>query len=261
MSTVLDYRECLDGLRRIDRLPSSYLSVYAGGSRVRGWGNAGSDLDIFVITTSPWTSETAQYEPVALQPGRIMIEATYIDDLRWDIEYWLDSQVDELFEKVSADQLAGVQPAGQHLTETEVCFLQKLSHSAPIDKDGWWEARRRRLAESPVSSIMALRSLHRLDIYTEDLAGQLASGDVDSAVLTTKVAWTYAIEAMLAAHGEFGAHPKWFVHLFRSLEPMEITFDEFWAVETMRTFDPGTPTEWIEEVIGLCQRISSEVNL
>lgn len=261
MSVELDYRRCVEELRRHDLLPPSYLSMFAGGSTVRGWGNARSDLDVFVITTSPWQSDSAQYEPVALRPDRVMIEAIHVGDVRWDVEYWLESQVGELFEKVSPGRLTGVQPAGQDLTDKEIDFLRMLYHSAPVDGDDWWEARRRCLAESPVRTIMALRALHRLDIYTEDVAGQLAAGDVHSAVLSAKLAWQYAIDALLCSRGEFGTRPKWFARALRIVEPDELGFDEFWAVETMRSFDPDAPARWVEEVIGLCQRIATETAL
>jgi hypothetical protein len=261
VTTAVDYHHCLDELRRQDRVPASYLTVYASGSIVRGRGNPSSDLDIFVITTDPWSSETAHEEPVTLRPDRVLVEGMYAGDVRWDVEYWLEAQVEELLAKVAPDQLAGGQPAGRYMTEKEIDFLRMLSHSTPVAGDDWWQATRQRLAESSARSVMALRALHTLDVYTEDAVGQLAAGDVESAVLSAKLAWRFAVDALLCSHGEFGESPKWYARTLRELQAPELGHDEFWAVETMASLDAAAPERWVEEVLGLCQRISTEVRL
>jgi hypothetical protein len=256
------FGDCVGELERHGLLPASYEAIYAAGSLVRGWGNERSDFDVYVIVTEPRESETAQIDSVALHPDSLPVESFYADDgRRWDVEYWLESQVDQLFAKVSADQLESIQPAGKRMMDPEVAFLQRFSHAAPIDKDEWLEERKRQLDATPLDSVMALRALHMMDIYTEDVVGQLAAGDVDSAVLTSKIAFRYAIDALLASHGEFGESAKWFARRFRAANPPELDFAEYWAFETMRSFDPEAPEKWIEEVLILCRRISSEVSV
>ena len=255
------YRDCLDELGRHGLLPPSYEAVWAGGSLVRGWGNDRSDLDIYVVVKEPWQTGSAQIDSVALHPDTIPVDGTYVDKRRWDVEYWLEDQVDQLFAKVSADELESIQPAGKRMMDPEVAFLQRFSHAAPIDKDEWLEERKRQLEASPLDSVMALRALHMMDIYTEDVVGQLDAGDVDSAVLTSKIAFRYAIDALLASHGEFGESPKWFARRFRAANPPELGYDEYWAFETMRSFDPEAPERWVEEVLMLCRKISSEVSV
>jgi len=255
------YRTCLGELDRHGLLPASYEAIYAGGSLVRGWGNDRSDLDIYVVVTEPWRSDEAQVETVALDPDTIAVEVVYVDKRRWDVEYWLESQVDQLFAKVAPDQLDGSLPAGKHMAYAEVAFLQRLAHAAPIDKDAWLDERKRRLDASPLGSVMALRALHMMDIYTEDAVGQLEAGDVYSAVLSSRLAFQYAIEALLASHGEFGESPKWFARRYLAADPPELGFDEYWALETMRSYEPDAPERWVEEVLGVCRRISSDVSI
>lgn len=256
-----DYRGCLDELRRNDLLPPSYEAVYAGGSLVRGWGNARSDLDIYVIVDEPWPGKDPQIDTVSLDPDSIPVEVIYVDDRRWDIEYWLDRQVDQLFAKIGVEQFESVQPAGKRMMAPEVAFLQRFAHAAPVDKDEWLLERKRQLDASPLHSIMALRALHQMDIYTEDVVGQLAAGDVDSAVLSAKLAFRWGIEALLSSHGEFGESTKWFARRFRAAQPTELSFDEYWALETMQTFDPTAPEKWVKEVLRTCQKIASEIDV
>jgi hypothetical protein len=255
------YRGCVDELERRGLLPASYESVFAAGSLVRGWGNERSDLDLYVIVNEPWESENAQIDSVALHPDSIPVEAFYVDARRWDVEYWLESQVDQLFAKIAPDRLDSIQPAAKRMLDPEVAFLERFSYAAPIAKDDWLEERKRQLADLPLHSMMALRALHMLDIYTEDAVGQLAADDVEAAVLTAKIALRYAVDALLASHGEFGESPKWFARRYRAADPPEVPFDEWWALETMRSFDPARPAEWVEEVLTVCQRIASEVSV
>lgn len=255
------YRSCLAELERRGLLPDSYNAVYAGGSLVRGWGNERSDLDLYVIVDEPWESESAQIDSVALHPDSIPVEGIYVDGRRWDIEYWLESQVDQVFAKVSPETLESIQPAAKRMMDPEIALLERFSYAAPVAKDEWLEERRRRLDALPLRQMMALRALHMLDIYTEDVVGQLGKGDVESAVLTSRIALRYAVDALLASHGEFGESPKWFARRYRAADPHELSFDDWWALETMRSYDSERPERWVEEVLTVCQRIASEVSV
>jgi hypothetical protein len=261
MTMERSYRACLGELERRGLLPASYEAVYAGGSLVRGWGNERSDFDVYVIVNEPWASESAQIDSVALHPDSIPVEGVYVDGRRWDVEYWLERQVDQLFAKVAPEQLESIQPAGKRMMDPEVAFLQRFSHAAPIAKDEWLDERKRQLDALPLDSVMALRALHMLDIYTEDAVGQLNADDVESAVLTAKIALRYAVDALLASHGEFGESPKWFARRYRAADPPELSFDDWWAVETMRSYDPDAPELWVKEVLTLCQQVASEVSV
>ena len=255
------YRTCLAELERRGLLPESYKAVYAGGSLVRGWGNARSDLDLYVIVDEPWKSETAQIDAVALHPDSLPVETLDVDGRRWDVEYWLETQVDQVFAKISPERLTGIQPAAQRMLAPEVALLERFSYAAPVAKDEWLEERRRQLETLPLRPMMALRAMQELDLYAEDVVGQLSVGDVESAVLTAKLALHNAVDALLSSHGELGESSKWFARRYRAASPSELPFDEWWALETMRSYDPEQPERWVEEVLTVCQRIASEVSV
>jgi hypothetical protein len=218
-----------------------------------------SDLDLFVIVSEPWVSSSAQLDTVALRPDTIPIEVLQVDGRRWDVEYWLESQVDQLFEKFAPAELAGDQPAGQRMTFPELGFLLKLLHAAPVAGDEWLAARHRQIDESSFGSVFALRSFHMMDLCVEDAVGQLAEGDVESAVLATKLAFYWAVDGLLASHGEPGDSSKWLARRFRAAQPAALSFDDYWAIETRREYEPDDPRRWIEKVLALCQHIATEV--
>jgi hypothetical protein len=80
-------------------------------------------------------------------------------------------------------------------------------------------------------------------------------------VLTARLAYGHAVDALLAGYGETSPQPKWRVRRMRAAAPGEIPFEDFWAIETMRDLDPADPLPWIKAVVRACQDLAAEVEL
>ncbi|MFF5970036.1 hypothetical protein ACFY7C_00770 [Streptomyces sp. NPDC012769] len=251
----------LAALRDQGALPSSHHCVYLSGSLVRGWGNALSDVDVYVITDEDWSSPTAELGHVALEPDTLPVEIRYVDGRRWDIEYWRETQIDQVLAKVDWSVLDGSKAAGNRLSSDELYFLERLSYAAAVSGDDWLRERKEQLDKSAMRSVLVARSLNNADTYTQDVIGQLEAGDVESAVLSTKIAFGHAVDALVAAAGEYGLNPKWRARRFRAAAPGLLTFEEYWSVENMHRYDPSDPRAWVEEALEICQRISLEVSV
>jgi hypothetical protein len=249
---------CLAELRRRRLLPDSCVAAFAAGSHVLGWENASSDFDLYIISTERWRSDSATAATVALQPNTVLSEMTFVDRRRWDIEYWLDSQVDQLMRTVSWREYDTRAATADLMTWHELSFLERLAYGAAVTGEEWLAPRRRAVEESALRSVVVNRSLRLLDSALEDAIGQLASGDVDSAVLSARQAFGQAIDALLASEDLGSLRGKWRARQFRRSSQRVLSFEEYWAVETMRTFDPADPAGWVTEVVLLCQRISRE---
>lgn len=245
-------------LRARGLLPEAYRALYVAGSVVRGWGNATSDLDIYLVTDEPWAEAGQEIAPVALTPGTVAVNVTYVDGQRWDVEYWLDAQVDQMLAKVSAAEFEAHGGERNQLTRRELDFLERLGHAVPAGGADWLATRREQLRASAFRQIVVSDFLHYCDVYAEDALGQLAAGDLDSSVLSARMAFGCAVDGMLAGLGEFNQSPKWRARRFRAAAP-DMPFDEYWAIETMRDFDPAAPGRWVEHVIATCRRIALEV--
>ncbi|MGW0589554.1 hypothetical protein [Streptosporangium sp. NPDC002607] len=256
-----DPARVIETLRDNNLLPQSCESVFLSGSLVRGWGNPTSDLDITLVTTEPWAGPSAEPSFVALEPPVIQWEKIHAMGRRWDIEYWQDGQVDQVLAKVSHEAFKGDRAAWKLLTEDETAFLERIPYAVPVSGHQWLYDRREQQCESAYTSVLVSRSLDHADSFVEDAVGACEAGDLDSAVLSARLAFGHAIDALLAGHGEFGHSPKWRARRFRKAGPRLLTFDHYWSVETMRTFDPADPVRWVEEVVSLCQRVSMEVNV
>lgn len=258
----IDYATIAGGLRENGLLPGSCRSVFVSGSLVRGWGNATSDLDAIVVSDEPWRSASAESSHVALVPDTLQHESTFLGGIRCDIEYWLDSQVDQLMEKVSIARFESGEPTWQTLSPDEVAMLERMPYAIASGEGGWLERRQAQLRSSAHRAVLVSQSLDHCGSYVEDVAGQCEAGDIDSAVLTARLAFGHAVDGLLAGAGQFGSRwPKWRARRFREANPSILSFDEYWAIETMQTFDPSQPRKWIDEVIRLCRNISMEVEV
>jgi predicted nucleotidyltransferase len=258
---TVDSVTCLSALTERRLLPPDRCAVYLAGSLIRGWGNATSDLDVYVVTAAPWPGDVTTSSPVYVAPGALPVNAFYRADRRWDVEYWADSQVDELLDVVSWPAFDSGKALAATLTATEIAFIERLWFSSVVEGDDWLQRRRKQFHDSAIRTIVAARDLYALDHLTEDAVGMLASGDYDSAVLAARRALGFAVDALLASRGEIAGQSKWRARRMRAVAPPELGFDEYWELETMRSFDRQVPAQWVNSVLLVCQRIADAVRL
>jgi hypothetical protein len=258
---MIDLERVVPGLDERRLLPPTRRCVFTAGSLIRGWGNRTSDLDIYIVTRSEWRSDTGQLKPVQLIPDMVAAEAFYVDGRKWDVEYWLDIQVEQALAKMSWAEYEDHPDAGRELSWLEDDFLERLSYAVALENDVWLREKATQLAGSAFGSIRIQRALDLLDLATEDAVGQLDGGDVESAVLAVRLAFGHAVDALLASHGEYGHNEKWRARRMLAIAPPQLSFHDYWAVETMRDFDPTAPRAWVERVLERCQRIAQEVGV
>jgi hypothetical protein len=86
--------------------------------------------------------------------------------------------------------------------------------------------------------------------------------DFDSAVLSARKALGRTVDALLESEGHFGARtPKWRAWRFRDSRPKALSFEEYWALETVRPFDPDDPQTWVNLVVQRCTDLTLEVEI
>ncbi|WP_251095275.1 hypothetical protein [Streptomyces sp. Caat 7-52] len=248
----------LEELRALDLLPESWVCVFEAGSLVRGWGNASSDVDLYVISEEPWTGEGVSHHPVPLVPAVVLGEEAFVGAMRWDIRYWTRGQVEQVLAKVT---WKAFEQGAEELTLREVQLLDRLAFGAAAGGQELLSHWRVQVEESAFRSILATRILNMADSRVEDAVGQLEAGDVDSAVLSARAAFHYTVDALLASEGECGPGEKWRARRLRAVAPDVLPYDKYWALETMRSLDPADPAAWINEVLSVCRGITMEVDI
>lgn len=250
----------LSPLRERDFIPTDAAAVCLVGSLARGWSNPQSDVDIVVFAPTEWKSETSSSLPLPLNPGRVQSESFYMHDRRWEVVYWLTEHLDQILAKVSWDQFERNIVAYNLLSQREELLISRLAHCLPLSGEDWVKSAVRRIEESAFQTFMITRSLSAADDAVEDALGQLEGEDLESAVLSARRALGFSIDALLESHGEYlSPIPKWRPQRFRAAEPALMTFEKYWELETMQTYDPGDPSLWVNQVLNTCQEISLRV--
>ncbi|HET9081695.1 MAG TPA: nucleotidyltransferase domain-containing protein [Trebonia sp.] len=262
MVMIPDLSGCLAELRRKELIPADHQAVFLVGSVARGWTHAKSDLDIYIVSDGEHDVTGSRTVGVPLVPGTIRTLAFDGDDRRFEVTYWLDAQVDQMLAKVSQEVLDSNKSSLQPLVITEERFLERLSTCLPLLGDDWVQRRRKEIEDSAYSAFTAARSLAYADTKVEDAIGMLASGDLPSAVLAARLGLGQTVDALLDSRGVYGTSvPKWRARRVQDAALDVLSFARYWQLETMATFDPERPREWIEEVIAFCRDLSMEVEL
>ncbi|MDX2292336.1 MULTISPECIES: hypothetical protein [Streptomyces] len=259
---VPDLSTCLPELEARGLLPADVLSVSIVGSVARGWGNAGSDYDFNIVTTSPWTGADTQSIPVPLRPDFLPTASLNVGDRRWEIKYWTDDQIGQVIDKVGWPQFESGEVGAKTLIEAEELFLERLMSAVPLHGAEWIAERQAQVAGSAFQAFITTRSLSDADGSVEDAVGQLAAGDLYSAVISARNALGHTVDALLESRGCYGSKtPKWRARRMRETPFDELPFETYWALETMRDLDPETPEKWVRTVVSLCKDLTLEVEI
>ena len=250
-------------LRENSLLPEDSVAVCSVGSAARGWSNQGSDFDFNIVSRSGWKHREGHGFPVPLEPGRVPTASFLGHGYRWEVKYWTQDQVSQMLAKITWERFEeGGTPPEKMLSEAEELFIERCVTGIPLEGHDWIEDRRRRIEESAFRAIVVTRSLTRSDGYIEDALGQMSVEDLPSAVLSARSALGHAVDALLESHGCYGSSiPKWRARRYAEISTQVLSYDDYWALETMRGYDPSVPGEWIREVISVCRRISSAIEL
>lgn len=253
---------CVPTLAERGLLPEDVRSVIVGGSMATGWAAPTSDIDLVVVTGERFDADSRVHLTEApLTPDTLPTTAFQLGERRWEIRYWTDDQIDQLLDKVCWERFGTDRRTGEKLVELEEVFLERLHTSLPLHGEGWLERRRQQVQSSAFRAILLFRALGNADDRVDTAVAQLAAGDPDTAVLAVRDAFGWAMDALLMASGSYGALVKWRARRFKEARPRLLTFDEYWAIETMRDYSPDRAGDWITAVARLCKRVSMEVEI
>ncbi|KUL21338.1 hypothetical protein [Streptomyces regalis] len=258
---TIDFSSCLPELAGRGLLPASYRSAFVVGSLARGWANAASDVDIYVIGDAPWPGPVSSAIRVSLSHPEVPTESWYVADRRWELKYWTTGQLDEILTKVSWDSFETTVPIGQLLSRDEEQLLERLLYCRPLDGEDWVAGQQELIRTSAFGASVVSYCLTNADDFVDDALGQLAEGDTASAVLSARAAFGHAVDGLLASQGECNRLVKWRARRMLAARPEALSFERYWAVETMAGFDAAAPEKWVRDVVALCKSLSLQVEV
>jgi predicted nucleotidyltransferase len=242
-------------------LPQDALAAFFVGSAARGWMTPASDVDIYIVTADLFRPEDGAALAVPLQPDVVWTRLAYLDERRWEIKYWTESQVGQILEKVSRASFESEETATS-LTLPEEAFLERVLSCIPLSGEQWVLDQREVVQASAFREIIVSRSLGEADKAAENALGQLAMGDPQGAALAAHGAMRYTVDALLDSIGCHGSiSPKWRVRRVREASPAALPFDRYWAMETMQDLDRADPEPWVHSTLSWCREMAMEIEV
>lgn len=240
-------------------LPEHMVCMYLSGSLIDGWSHERSDLDVYVITSGdePFETGAAEYFPVT--PPRVPKHQDYVDAMRWDVEYWTERQVDDVLDKVASPETAAGVTAPFSYKDAD--FLYRLLCSAALSGEVWLEQKKDDVRRSRFRELLVARLAKDAGRFLEDVDGLLTSGDFASAVLAAREGYAHAVDAAVAASGEFAPSAKWRARKVERAARSDLPFAEYWSIETMAGFDCDDPAPWVRRASAAAEALLSGLNV
>lgn len=258
---MIDSPQVWETVRERAPIPEGTQAALLVGSQARGWANAGSDMDVVVVATTP-PPGNPDVLPVPLDPPCVPFVQWHVGSVGWEVKYWLIDQVEQMLGKVTWDAVEGNQAAGQSVTEQEELFLERLFSALPLYGAEWLGRVRSRLSESAFRTLVVSRSLGHADKSIADAVGQAEAGDVTSATLSARSAFGHTVDALLESHDVYGSLTvKWRARRVREAALQVLPFDEYWAVETMADLDRDDPRPWVTATVRRVRRLMMSIEM
>jgi predicted nucleotidyltransferase len=195
--------------------------AFIAGSLVEGFGNATSDLDVFVIRETPVTESNG----IWLEDQSYAIEIDFMEDaeeqIRTDTESWHINTVKDVIATVNTTSLNDW-TAAFTIPEPRL----QLAHAIRIGEAVTEAQRFAEIASQfdwqRLSTLLRNRFLMLYDGFVEDCAGALQDGDRPTASQLSRWALGAAADAYLASRGLTNGKAKWRFAKLRSIQELEL---------------------------------------
>ena len=219
---------------------------FVGGSSARGWANPGSDVDVYVFGCPEDRAEI-----VLGTDGHPNV----------DVHALSDAKIESLFARISWDIVTSGKEFVDTFVESDWLMFERVHHAHVLTGHKLLAQYQERLARSAHRYMLVQEHFAYADARAEDCLGQLAAGDVDSAVLSGQTTFFRAVDGLLAAHGCYAASPKWRARAMQDAAPDLVSYDAFWKVVTMAELPFLGREAWSRQRVVEARDIMSRVDV
>ncbi|MBN3554059.1 nucleotidyltransferase domain-containing protein [Fictibacillus nanhaiensis] len=233
--------------------------IYIGGSVMEGFGNATSDIDVFVISSDDPTSEDinlSNEEQRFFEGMYSLVHNIIHEGIRYDFTYWNSDKVNHI--KNSINNIDLNTDFQMVLNKGEIDFLHRLKYAKSIINHAEFSEFLKTINFDNLRYYIAVTESQAFAGTLEDLQGAFISKDYGTAFFRAKRLVEITFTALLALHGETNPNVKW---LYRKLQRLSETtgdfnyFSKFMELQNSN-FDPATVKIYIRECVKYCQEIN-----
>ncbi len=224
----------------LERFPGIAKADAVGwtGSTAAGWGNALSDVDLFVFSDQEIAlpiDETMETWPGADNSGLTWVNwMGRYGDVCVDLKVWPTEALVIILAPYSGPN----QPEFCGLNYSLQDFIYRMSVAVPLKNGAYFDRMRELIDRSSYGRSLARSLKNRAENRLNDVAGQLAAGDVMSARCTAILAANAATDQCLVLAGELCRGEKWLLRRLQATPECEISVDEYRS-EVMEGTRPG----------------------
>lgn len=204
-------------------------AVCMTGSTAAGWGNAFSDIDLYVFSDKELDlpiDETMETWPGSDPSGiRWNNWMGVYDNARVDLKVWPTDTLSSVLVPYLEREIEFCS-LGDFLQD----FIYRLSIGAPLKNDEFFKQQKDLLDSSSYRRSLARRVKAEVENCLTDVAGQLDSGDHMTARVSAGLAAGFATDASLVLAGQLCRGRKWLLRRLESTPQCGITVDEYRSV-------------------------------
>lgn len=246
------------------------VAAFLSGSFIAGTAHAMSDVDVYVVVPDASgrdplliaDGELVTMDAFDLDPPELPIVTLWREGRRWDVELWLQTQVEQLLHRLARLTTAdGRLATDVYVNEQDLDFYYRLSIAHPVLGSDWIARQQALLRSTRLSDHLAARCFNEADGYLEDAAGMLQSGDLEAAVLAVRLAVQAAVDGRCAAVGSLQVSPKWRAHRVRTLAGANIDFGAYWGYEAGTTLAESGAEKWVSSAMSFAQDLIENTDL
>jgi len=187
----------------VEGLPDALTVSYLSGSLVAGYGNAWSDIDVYVVGDRKPIGEHVVAERGSL------VSVHYEFCRRIDFEFWDSRTVSALSERLAAFRVGELVP-DEYFSSGEEAFIHRLRIGVTTaDQTAALEKLRSPFDFELFRRYLIQKSLRWVDHLVEDVCGMVESGDHLLSVVTARRMAGRAVDAYCHFRGSTDSSLKW----------------------------------------------------
>ncbi|NQX46962.1 nucleotidyltransferase domain-containing protein [Paenibacillus tritici] len=247
----------------LKQIPNRLLNtafVYLAGSTIEGFGNVGSDIDVFVVSEHlPEASELGSKETnqAVIKEKNTIIYNTVLEELRHDFTFISREDFGQLITKLN-DFNHQLDRRPDEFDKEDLDFLHRLRFSKMIKVSAEHVAIIQNINFNNLNFYLALNQSAFYSHVIEDLEGAYQSRDFGTCFFALRKLLEISATMFLALQGETNPNPKW---LYRKLQRYCANQQDMSLLEKyMRlqgySYDEQTIGYQLKETIQFCQYLN-----
>lgn len=233
-------------------LPAEPFTIFLSGSLIEEFGNAESDLDVFVVYTEEIPAVRSDFNE-----GTHLISMEFSANWRLDIESWTRENMMATADRINQCALKDL---GEfvNLSMEDRLLAHNIRIGIPIQHADHFQQIHQAFDFAHLSRLLTSNSLAYYNNLAEDTAGAIASKQHGAALLMARKTIQFVIDAWLAAQGETNPKDKW---RFNKLEKLgnQAMWERYWALETFPLESKNNVFEYAQECLLFAQNIAFEI--